>query len=221
MPTPIRTISSGIPAPGRPRSSAGHLHPVSASNSSDEMRALSEAIRSNDPAAHRSALPSPALSESGIYNFTSTGTVVPRKSVTSRASVARPSSRASSSADPPRSATLRSKTPTLPSTKFAPRSSVVSNASSRASSYVRPESRQSDLRSASRAGYAAAEEERLARKEWRVGDAVRCDTAGGLEGAEGLIQYIGRVGEKPAVYIGIELFPAWHGQGKNDGSVGG
>lgn len=61
----------------------------------------------------------------------------------------------------------------------------------------------------------------MARKEWRVGDQVRCDTAGGLEGAEGTIQYIGRVGDKPAIYVGIELLPSFHGQGKNDGSVNG
>ncbi|KAG9012483.1 hypothetical protein FRB94_005800 [Tulasnella sp. JGI-2019a] len=232
LPNPTRAASTGIPPPSRPRSSAGgQLHPSAALNGAyDEMRALSDAIRANDPASHRSnpssvGLASPALSESG-FNFSSNaGTVVPRKSVSARPSVIRPSSRASSSADPFNKSMIgstRSKTPTsLPSAKFAPRSSLASNASSRGSQYGRSDSRQSDIRSASRDGFSPSDEERMQRKEWKIGDQVKCDTAGGLEGAEGIIQYIGKVGDKPAIYVGIELLPSFHGQGKNNGSVNG
>ncbi|KAG8881237.1 hypothetical protein FRB97_009736 [Tulasnella sp. 331] len=233
MPTPSRVASTGIPTPGsRPRSSAGgQLHPSAALNGGfDEMRALSDAIRANDPASHRSnpssaGMASPAISDSGFNFSTAGGTVVPRKSASSRPSVIRPSSRASTSADPFTKSMIgstRSKTPTsLPSAKFAPRGSIASTVSSRTSLHGRSESRQSDFSSAGRPGFSPAEEDRMARKEWRVGDQVRCDITGGLEGAEGIVQYIGRVGDKPAIYVGIELLPSFHGQGKNDGSVNG
>lgn len=225
IPTPGRSMSTGIPTPGsRPRSSAsGQLHPNAALNGYDEMRALTDAIRANDPAAHRSnpssvGLPSPSISDAG-FNFTGGGTAVPRKSLGPRQSIARPSSRASTSSDPHKPVNgLRSKTPTsLGNAKFAPRSSLASNASSRASSYARPESRQSDVRSVGRSAQAAADQDRMQRKDWRVDDLVRFEK----DGWEGVVRYVGQVGDKPRTFVGIELAQRFHGQGKNDGTVNG
>ncbi|KAG8998402.1 hypothetical protein FRB90_012312 [Tulasnella sp. 427] len=98
LPTPGRQISnSGIPAPGlRPRSSASGLMTadsnnlfISTSTTADEMKALSDAIRSNDPSTYRagsSGLASPALSDS-VFAFNGGSTIVARKSLSSRPSL--------------------------------------------------------------------------------------------------------------------------------------
>ncbi|KAG8958856.1 hypothetical protein FRC00_002241, partial [Tulasnella sp. 408] len=228
LPTPGRQISnSGIPTPGlRPRSSAsGHLGLdtnnlfSSTSTTADEMRALSDAIRSNDPSAYRtgsSGLASPALSDS-VFGFGGGSTIVARKSVSSRPSLGRSTSRASTSTEPNGYVNgVRSKTPTLPTTRFAPRSSTASTASSYVS-YDRPESRQSEARSMSRLGHSAADRERMQRGQWEVGDPVRMENLG----MEGTLRFLGEIAGKAGTWAGVELLPGFAGKGKNDGSVAG
>ncbi|KAG8935416.1 hypothetical protein FRC01_000023 [Tulasnella sp. 417] len=228
LPTPGRQIShSGIPTPGsRPRSSAsGHLGLEtnnlfsSTSTTADEMKALSDAIRSNDPSTYRngnSGLASPALSDS-VFGFGGGSTIVARKSVSSRPSLGRSTSRASTSTEPNGYANgLRSKTPTLPSARFAPRSSTASTASSYVS-YDRPESRQSEAESMSRLGQSAADRERMQRGQWEVGDPVRMENLG----MEGTLRFLGEIAGKAGTWAGIELLPGFAGKGKNDGSVAG
>ncbi|KIO25335.1 hypothetical protein M407DRAFT_25347, partial [Tulasnella calospora MUT 4182] len=228
LPTPGRQISnSGIPTPGlRPRSSAsGHLgldtHNLfsSTSTTADDMRALSDAIRSNDPSTYRtgsSGLASPALSDS-VFGFNGGSTIIARKSVSSRPSLGRSTSRASTSTEPHGYANgLRSKTPTLPTARFAPRSSTASTASSYVS-YDRPDSRQSEARSISRLGHSAADRERMQRGQWEVGDPVRMENLG----MEGTLRFLGEITGKAGTWAGVELLPGFAGKGKNDGSVAG
>ncbi|KAG8956234.1 hypothetical protein FRC04_004311 [Tulasnella sp. 424] len=227
LPTPGRQISnSGIPTPGRPRSSAsGHMGAdsnglfSSTSTTADEMKALSDAIRANDPSTYRagsSGLASPALSDS-VFGFNGGATIVPRKSLSSRPSLGRPTSRASTSTEPNGySNGFRSKTPTLPAARFAPRSSTASTASSYVS-YDRPESQQSEVHSLSRLGHNAADRERMQRGQWEVGDPVRMENLG----MEGTLRFLGEIAGKAGTWAGVELLPGFAGKGKNDGSVAG
>ncbi|KAG8906941.1 hypothetical protein FRB99_005715 [Tulasnella sp. 403] len=225
LPTPGRSsMGSGIPTPGsRPRSSAsGYLSQDGGSlfystSKADEMLALSDAIRANDPAAHRSNPPSvgmasPALSESG-FNFSGGGTL-PRKSTGTRPSFARPSSSASASTDPSiHTNGLRSKTPTIPTPRYTPRTSTASNASSFAG---RPESVDGETHSG-RQLFSAADRDRMLRGEWHINDPVRIESLG----VEGHVRFLGPIDGKPGVYAGVELLPGFAGKGKNDGSVAG
>ncbi len=56
LPTPSHRSGSGLPTPSRSRSVAGGYKDVPLESDMEAMRALSEAIRANDPALHRSNL---------------------------------------------------------------------------------------------------------------------------------------------------------------------
>lgn len=162
------------------------------------MRALSDAIRANDPAQHRPEFLAPMSDASSgrrsVASVSSTKGYAPRASTSSSASGL------------DRSTALRPKTPgSTVSTSFrsvqTPRSSVSS----------RPVSRQSDVfRASSRQGVSFP-------KALVVGDPVRIESLG----VEGTIQFLGETDFKEGLWAGVELSSAFTGRGKNDGSVSG
>jgi CAP-Gly domain-containing linker protein 1 len=219
IPTPSRSsaagsgIGSGIPTPGRSRagSTVNAATNTSVEESPGMSRALSDAIRANDPRQHRatsrpsdqslSPNSSPS-SQSGKLQQGQSG----RKSVARPADIvtARTPSAASSSTS---SAPLRApqpKTPTSTRTgglSYTPRASSSTNASSRS------ESRQSEVRGKGNG------KDRI----FEPGDAVRIESLG----MEGTLRFMGSIEGKPGVWAGVELAPGFAGRGKNDGAVNG
>ena len=209
IPTPSGVRStSGIPTPGRPRSSAANNPPID--YNSDSMRALTDAIRANNPAQHR-----PAGTGELLAPFNDASVSGRRSVASSRSSVSQSGPRASTSSTMSSStsttlssfdrSTTRPRTPaSAVSTSFrsvqTPRTSVSS----------RPVSRQSDVfRASSRqASYPRALD---------VGDPVRIESLG----VEGTIQFLGETDFKEGLWAGVELSAPFAGRGKNDGSVGG
>ena len=202
IPTPggIRAVS-GIPTPGRVRSTTSTPLPtkVTAEHDTDAMRALSDAIRANNPARHRATpeLQIPLSDQSG------------RRSVTERTTYSSRASTSSVASTGPivldKSTALRPKTPSSATTPMfrstqTPRSSVSS----------RPASRQSDV-------FKASSRQANHPKALDLGDPVRIESLG----VEGTIQFLGEADFKVGLWAGVELSAAFAGRGKNDGSVNG
>jgi CAP-Gly domain-containing linker protein 1 len=201
IPTPggPRAVS-GIPTPGRVRSTANTPLPtkVIAEHDADAMRALSDALRANNPAQHR------ATTELQIPPSDASG----RRSVTGRpvySSRASTSSVASTGSIALEKSTLRPKTPSSATTSTfrsvqTPRSSVSS----------RPVSRQSDV-------FRASSRQTNHPKALDLGDPVGIESLG----VEGTIQFLGEADFKEGLWAGVELSATFAGRGKNDGSVNG
>jgi len=202
IPTPGGTRAvSGIPTPGRSRSTTTTPLPtkVPADHDVDAMRALSDAIRANNPARHRATpeLQIPLSEASGRRS------VAGRPNYSSRASTSSVASTGPTALE--KSTTFRPRTPSSATTSMfrsvqTPRSSVSSRPSSRHSDVFRASSRQANHT-----------------KALDLGDPVRIESLG----VEGTIQFLGEADFKEGLWAGVELSAAFAGRGKNDGSVNG
>ncbi|KDQ21188.1 hypothetical protein BOTBODRAFT_49876 [Botryobasidium botryosum FD-172 SS1] len=216
IPTPgART--SGIPTPGRPRSSAGG-HSAASDDADAMSRALSDAIRANNPSQHRFGDASDPFTHSPSG---SSGGKPVRPTVHTAYSLGpgpayRVPDPLSSSRGP---GAFRSKTPTSTSGHRQPRTSLAQSTHTRPSSRQsgsrystssnRPESRASDARSSSRLGNI--------KTGWELGDKVRIESLG----MEGTLRFLGEADFKPGHWAGVELSGGFAGKGKNNGTVGG
>jgi CAP-Gly domain-containing linker protein 1 len=212
LPTPGRT---SIPTPGRPRSATGGHGPEGFTrpnlDSEDMTKALSEAIRANDPSSHRisdaSSIGAPEATPIMPGRRSAAGGLRPSLVTASRSSSTH--SAPSGYADPtPKTpiTSFRSKTPVTSTPgassrmPFTPRQSFASN---------RPDSRASESRSSSRLGGIV--------RPFEVGDRVRIESLG----MEGTLRFLGEASFKPGIWAGVELSGGFAGRGKNDGSVNG
>jgi CAP-Gly domain-containing linker protein 1 len=191
-------------------------------------RALTDAIRANDPRQHRMTITAPtgrlsdqSLSPHSSPSSQSGGLPVP-PGQSGRRSVARPAnittatnsvrspsaaSSAASSSGPPRMPLPKTPTSSRSTGGFSytPRASTSTTTSSR------PESRQSDVHSRRESKSNAKE------RTFEQGDTVRIESLG----MEGTLRFLGAIEGKPGVWAGVELAPGFAGRGKNDGTVNG
>lgn len=230
IPTPggARSVS-GIPTPGRSasRSTASTPLPTTGGSragggdDSDAMRALSDAIRANNPALHRGASATPDLLVPSDASASGRRSAVSSRSTTgggggysSRASTS--SSATSSVSGLNGSTALRPRTPSANTTSSSSYRSAATPRTSITSTASRPASRQSDVfRASSRQGYTVPPGP--IPKALDLGDPVRIESLG----VDGTIQFLGEAEFKEGLWAGVELSPAYAGRGKNDGSVAG
>lgn len=219
IPTPggARSVS-GIPTPGRSRSTVNTPVPTASSASAraaggaddDAMRALSDAIRANNPAQHRATpdLVLPSYDASSRRSVTGSSSATSRGGYSSRASTSSAVSSVSGSGTGlDRSTALRPKTP---SSAHSTTSTFRSVQTPRSSVSSRPVSRQSDV-------FRASSRQANHPKALDLGDPVRIESLG----LEGTIQFLGEAEFKEGLWAGVELSPLFAGRGKNDGSVAG
>ncbi|KAF8591027.1 hypothetical protein K439DRAFT_1657108 [Ramaria rubella] len=220
IPTPARhglvsglPAASGIPTPGRSRagSTVATATPIPPDDSPNMTRALTDAIRANDPKQHRIAGQRP--SENSLSPHSSPSSYAASLPASGRRSVARPSNinvvtapRTVSSASAASSSAPRVPLPKTPTSSAGAGSAARPAFTPRASTSTatsRPESRQ-EVRSKKD-------------RTFEPGDAVRIESLG----MEGTLRFLGPIEGKPGVWAGVELVPALAGRGKNDGTVNG
>ena len=220
LPTPGHRSVSGLPTPSRSRSAAGAYKDVPLENDTEAMRALSEAIRANDPSLHRSNLDGLSFGmgmdrQSSVSRASSSNITAPRASTSSLASSV--ASSINSYAFDRSTSTVRPKTPASATSSIfrstqTPRSSTTTVS-------TRPASRTSDVfgRASSRLSSRHAPSYSGVDRPVEVGDYVRIDSLD----VEGTVRFLGETKFKAGVWAGVELSASDVGKGKNDGTVSG
>ncbi|KAF8324452.1 uncharacterized protein EI90DRAFT_2977087 [Cantharellus anzutake] len=223
LPTPSHRSVSGLPTPTRARSSAGAYKDVPLESDAAAMRALSDAIRANDPAQHRSNLDASGFRmgkdaldrQSSVSRASSNNISAPRASTSSLASSV--ASSVNSHAFDRSTSTIRPKTPASATSSMfrstqTPRSSTTTIS-------TRPGSRTSDVfgRTPSRSSTRHAPSLSGLDRPAEVGDYVRIDSLD----VEGTIRFLGGTEFKAGVWAGVELCASDIGKGKNNGTVAG